>query len=188
MDLVAIDGRALVGEGEWVIRLADLYPAQAHANLWVEGLGTRIVGLAVALCLVQLEADGVGHVLPARLPVGRHTPVGAVGFLKAANAFQGRANQILHARWNAQGLLRLKQLGLELVSLGIVHLAVGNGAPLARLVVDFLVNVTVLGNSQLAIWGVYWINLGLGVLHGGVLNSKPGRVPRCSPCLWWPSW
>ena len=157
VDLVAVHWRALVGKAKRIIALDDLGPAQSHGNLRVEGLGARIVGLAVALCLVEFEADRVRHVLAARLPVGCHTPVGAVGFLIAADSLQGRANQVLHARGNAQLSLRFQQLRAQLVALGVVHFLVGNGAPLTRLVVDFVVDVAVLVDSQLAIWRVHGV-------------------------------
>ena len=110
-DFIAMDVAAGVGVFAAVGRARDLNPAQAHGNLRPEALGQRTVGAAVALGLVQLVVQHIGHVLAGWITVGRHTPVRARLGLIAAHRGDGRADDVLLGRRDAQLGLLAQQVG-----------------------------------------------------------------------------
>ena len=103
--LVAVDGNAAVWGLERVRVARYLHPANAARDLRPECFGACAVGLALALSLVELVVQRVGHVLPARLAVRSHTPVGANARLIALDRQQRGADQVFDGRGNAKRLL-----------------------------------------------------------------------------------
>ena len=176
VNLVAMHRLALVGVVERVGVARHLHPTDAHGDLRVERIRAGIIGMALALGLIQPEVDRVRHVLAALLSVGRHPPVRARGHLIAANSLQRSADQVLHRRWDALGLHRPDQLGVQLISLRVVHLLVRVAAPGARLRLDFLDDLAVLGQRQrhVAIWRVHGVEFGVVVGHDRSRQTNVG--------------
>ena len=110
-DFVAMNRSAGIGVLAAVGRARDLHPSDTHRHLWPEPLGQRPVGAAVALGLVQLVVQHVGHVLAGWIAIGRHAPVRARLGLIAAHRSDGRADDVLLGRRDAQLGLLAQQVG-----------------------------------------------------------------------------
>ena len=127
--LATTHDRAFVAVLRGVAHALHAHAAKAHGRLGPEGIAAGVVGMGLALGLVELDVQGVGHILAARLAVGRDPPVCAGSLLVASERAQRGPDAILDGRRNALLLHGIQQFGVQLLAVGIVHFLVGRDAP-----------------------------------------------------------
>ncbi len=168
--LATAHDRAFVAILCWIAHALNAHAAKAHGSLGPEGIAAGIVGMGLALGLVQFDIERVGHVLATRLAVGRDPPVRARGLLVARERAQRGADAVFNGWRDALLLHGVQQLGVQLLAVGIVHLLVGRDAPwrlLVHLAQPFRVFVErylALTHAQIIIPGVQR-TLGFGRVH-----------------------
>ena len=168
--LATAHDRAFIAVLSGVAHALHAHATEAHGGLGPEGIAAGIVGMGLALGLVQFDVERVCHILAARLAVGRDTPVRARGLLVARERAQCGPDAILNGRRNALLLHSVQQLGVQLLAVRIVHLLVRRDAPwrlLVHLAQPFRVFVErhlALTHAQIIIRGVER-TLGFGRVH-----------------------
>ena len=109
MNLIAMHRLAAVWELERVALARDFDPADSNAHLRPEGFGARRISAARALGLVQPEIQGVGHILAADITIRGNAPIGTSDRLVSLQRTDGRADQVLDRRRDADRFLAIEQ-------------------------------------------------------------------------------
>ena len=128
-DFVAVHHVGAVLELEWILLAGDLDPADTYRGLGQECVRARLVGLGMALGLVQLEVQRRGHVVAVLVAVGRDAPVCALAGLVAGHGNDGGTDQRFDGRRHAELLHALEDYAVKLVAVDVVHPLVGLRAP-----------------------------------------------------------